>query len=168
MVNRAEFLDVERGVIDAHELPGIGIAKEREVSQAGEESGVVECRLGEWSERAGVKEITAERLDAERTTGAGFIEQAEDRAQCGPSIGVPVITEVSLFCHAAQSGETVVRVVNTAQTSRSARRVHEVAFLDDHEKQQSIHETQKLLVKARGEIRLFGGYLPEGFIPRVI
>ena len=57
LIDRTEFFDVERGVVHAHELAGVGIAEEREISQATKERGVVERSRAEGAERAGIEEI---------------------------------------------------------------------------------------------------------------
>lgn len=142
-VNRAEFLDVEGSVVDAHALAGARVGEEAELAQAIAEEGVGEAEGVEGFDGGGREEVAREGADAEGRTVVAGLEEAEGGEESGPEIVVGVFGEAALFGEAAESLEAVVAVIDVALAAVGVGRENEVALFDDKEEEEAVNEAEK-------------------------
>ncbi len=103
-VDGAEFLDVERGVVDADELAVVGMlveAERAESSRASTSLPSVQSASGPMA--GGLNRSPASGATPSLCAGAVGLEQAEGGEQGEPEIVVAAVGEVALFARAAQA-----------------------------------------------------------------
>lgn len=150
LIDGAEFLDVEGGVVDADELAGVGVFVEREGAQGVEDGAVVEAADGEQADGVGAEEVAGERGDVEFVAGAALFEEAEVGADGVPEVVVAAVGEVRAVREAADALEAVVAVVNLAFPGGDAGREDQLALLGDHEEEEAVDEAEELVVVGVG------------------
>ena len=115
-----------------------------------------------------LKEISGERCKSDFGSGTAGFEEAEGGEQGQPEVVLALVGEVAFFGEAAESGDGIAAVEDFALLGRGGRRKDQVAFLDDHQEQQAIDQSQQgFVVVISGELS-GGELLAERFVGGVI
>ena len=146
-IDGAKLLDIERAVIDPHELAGDGIGEQGELAEGAEEGGVVEGAFLQRPKGAGAEEVAAERGDAELKAASGFIDKAEEGDVGEPGIVVAGIGEAGFLGEAAQASEGVAKIVDVAQAFVGAGHERKATLFDDHEEEETVDEPEQIGVE---------------------
>lgn len=169
LIDGAKLLDIERAVIDPHELAGDGISEQGELAEGAEKGGVVEGTFLQRPKGAGAEEVTTKRSDAELEAATGFIDKTEEGDEGEPGIVVAGVGEAGFLSKTAQASEGVAKIVDVAQAFVGAGHEREATLFNDHEEEEAVDEPKQVGVKIHREA--FAGVgssaIPQGLVRRV-
>ena len=167
LVDGAELLDIEGGVVDADELAAAWMPVETEGAQAAEEHVVAEGAAGERVHGFGREQIAREGRDAELGARTVRLEETEAGLQREPEVVAARVGEVAFLRETAQARDAVELVVDVALRPRCIGREDQVTLLDHHQEEQPVDEPQELLVVVTGQEVAGGGGRTQGLVTRV-
>ena len=147
LIDGAKLLDIERAVIDPHELAGDGIGEQRELAEGAEEGGVVESAFLQRPKGAGAEEVATKRGDTELEAATRFIDKAEEGDEGEPGIVVAGIGEAGFLGEAAQATKGVAEIVDVAQAFVGAGHERKATLFDDHEEEETVDEPEQIGVE---------------------
>jgi hypothetical protein len=145
LIDGAELLDVEGGVVDADGDVRVLVFVEGEGAEAEEGGGVVEVAVADEADGVGAEEVTGERGDAEAGAGAAGFEELEAGEDGQPGVVFARVVEVAGIGEAADALETVEAVIEVALGGGRREGVNEVALFDDEQEEEAVDEAEELL-----------------------